>query len=417
MKRLLVIALIILAAACGRQGDKQGEGAVKEAPELLLAVPSDALAVGVFTRLDHALEQMLDPSDVLLELDYSKFARNRACIALCNVGSIVPLVIIETGRAHPGTGLRPAADTLAQTAALAARADSLRLSSAQLALPKHNVLLISPSATIITVVRRHLLSDSSILDAPYFDGVLEIIGGSDGIAWRNSGARRLLRFEACSIPRNQLVSFIKEATEWTVACDGKLRTVQPESERYFCNFLATCAEGESKLGSFFPDEAELVIDMPIADLKQWRASYETFMDARVELEAYNKRIQNLRKSSGKNPLDWEKELGIQEVAYAATPEYTLNLVRCADKGKSEGVLRNPAAGFVRALYGEPFNATDTCCIRKGKWIVSGPREVLDTLSFGKERNWPVKSVAVVQSENRRLTWTKENNILWQVSNR
>ena len=108
---------------------------------------------------------------------------------------------------------------------------------------------------------------------------------------------------------------------------------------------------------------------------------------------------------------------MQEVVYVATPEYSLNMVRCARSGKREGVQSNHAKGFVRALYGEPFSAADSCCIRSGKWIISGPRAVLDTLVLGSEKGWPAKAAAVVQVPGRKLTWTKDNIILWQDSNR
>ncbi len=409
---LFFAAALALTVACGKSViSSQGEP-----PELLMAVPADALTVGVFGRCDHALEQMLDSANVLRCLDYGKLAKHKAVLALCDVGSISPLLIIETGKADPGEGLRAATDTLPQTAELAALADSLRIASAQLALSRHNALLLSPSATVITVVRRHLGNETSILDAPNFDGVLAAMGSSDAIAWRNSGAGKLFPLSLCSITGKQLSSFLKGATEWTVASGGRLHTVQTPAERYYCNFLNAVSEGESKLGSAFPAEARLVIDMPIADLNQWRQAYETLMDARVELEAYGKRIQNLKKATGKSPLDWEKELGIKEVVYVATDQYSLNMVRCAKGGKREGVKANSAGGFVRALYGEPFSASDSCVVRHGKWLVSGPRAVLDTLTLVSVKNWPSKAAATVQAEGRRLTWTKENNILWQDSN-
>lgn len=415
MRRLILYALTLLAAvACQAvSGDAQRASA----PEMLRAVPSDALCVGVFERCDNAMEQMLDSASVLRSLDYGKFGRHRAVVALCDVGSIAPLLIVETDKAEPGEGLRAATDTLPQTLSLAAQADSFKVFSAQLALSRHNILLLSPSATVLTVVHRHLSSETSILDAPYFDGVLEAMGTADAIAWRNSGAAKLFPLQLCSIPRKQLVAFIKGASEWTVAAGGKLHTVQPQAEKYYCNFLGVIEDGPSKLGSAFPGQAELVIDLPIADVPAWRRAYETLMDARVELEAYNKNIQALKKTSGKSPLDWEKELDVKEVVYVATSEYSLNMVRCGKSGKQDGVKKNPASGFVRALYGEPFNPADSCCIRSGKWIISGPRAVLDTLTLKTSKNWPATSVAAIQVPGRRLTWTKDNIILWQDSNR
>lgn len=410
MRRVLLSALILVAAACSGNG---GGSIPVEAPELLRAVPSDALAVGIFNRCERATSRMLDSTSVINKLDLSYFRKHKAVLALCDVGSVSPLLIVETGKAGQN-------DTLPQTAALARQADSLQVFSAQVELDRHTAILLSPSATIITVARRHLVSESSILDAPYFDQVLEAIGTDESIVWRNSGAAKLFPLDICSIPRKQLTGFIRNAAEWTVASGNRLKTVQPQSEKYFCNFLDAAGEGQSRLSSACPEDAELIIDLPIGDAKQWRRAYETMLDARVELESYNKRIDALRKSAGKSPLDWEKVIDIQEIVYVACKDYSINMTRTARPVKSvkEGqVCANSASGFINALYGSPFIASDSCCIRRGNWLVSGPRSVLDTLSLGSLKNWPSRACAIVQIPGERLCCTKENITLWQDSNR
>lgn len=415
--RVLLIALI-LAAGC-HSGQESGFNA--GAPELLRAVPSDALAVGMFNRCDRALDRMLDSTNVLNSLPLGELRKHKAVVALCDVGTVVPLLIIQTGKAEPGEGLRAAADTLPQTAALAAQADSLQLFSEQISLDRHSALLISPSATIITVVRRHLSTETSILDAPHFDQALEAAGGAEAIVWRNSGATKLFPFELCGISRKQLGTFLKGAAEWTIARGDKLQTVQPQTDNYYSNFLKAAGDGRSMLAEAFPERSELIIDLPVADAKQWRQAYETMLDARVELESYNKRIKALRKSTGKSPLDWEKEQGIQEVVYVVTKDYSLNMIRTAKalKGpnKNSDVQVNPYTGFVNALYGAPFNPSDSCVVRRGHWLVSGPRAVLDTLKLGNRKNWPAMASAIVQIPGERLTCNQENFILWQDSNR
>lgn len=363
---------------------------------------------------------MTDSTSILRNLDYGKLGRQKSVIALCNVGSIVPLLIIETGRAKAGgedaEGLRAATDTLDQTASLAGRAAELNLFSEQIAVGGHNAILISPSATVTTVVKRHLSTSTSILDAPYFSQALNAMVSSEAIAWRNSGADKLFSTELYSIPRRQASSFIKGAAEWTVANGNKLTTVQPEAEKYFCNFLAATEPGRSKLGNSVPEGAELIIDIPIADLAAWRKSFETLQDARVQLESYNKRLQRLKSTYGKSPKDWEKELGICEAAYIAGNGYRLNMIRTAKAGKQKDVAANPCPGFVRALFGEPFNDADSCCVCRGNWIISGERSVLDTLQLKTIKSWPDKASAVAQVPGKRLTWTKDNFILWEDSN-
>ena len=412
----MIITTLLAAAACTQEPGHTSA----DAPEILRAVPSDALCVGIFGRCDHAAARMLDSTSVLRKLDYGRLGRQKSVIALCNVGSIVPLLIIETGKAKAGgddaEGLRPATDTLEQTAALASRAAELNLFCEQLAVGSHNAILISPSATVTTVVKRHLSNSTSILDAPYFDRALEAMEANDAIAWRNSGADKLFVTPLCSIPRRQAGSFIKGAAEWTVANGKRLTTIQPEAEKYYCNFLAATEAGRSKLGAAVPQGAELIIDIPIDNQASWRKSFETLQDARVQLESYNKRLQHLKKATGKSPKDWEKELGICEVAYIAGNGYRLNMIRTAKAGKQKEVAANPCTGFVRALFSEPFSDADSCYVCRGNWIISGERSVLDTLQFQPVPNWPDKASAVVQAAGKRLTWTKDNYILWEDSN-
>ena len=383
-----------------------GSVAPGNAPELLRAVPSDALSVGVFGRLDKGMERMVDSASVLRSLDFGRLARSRAVIALCNIGTIYPLLIVEAGKCD--------GDTLAAVPSVLAQADSLRISSAFVPLGTHNVLLISPSATVVTVSGRHISSESSILDAPDFDSVLEVLGTSDAVIYRNSGASKLFSTELCSVPRKSLNAFMHDASEWTVVSGDKVDCVQPESGRYFCNFLETLGEGQSKLAASWPGGASLAVDIPIEDLASFRKSYEAWRDARVELEQYQKRIQELGKKLGKNPLAWEKELGIKEVAYVAAPGFRVNMIRTSKGPKQEEVVPNPYTGFVRALFGDLFNPADSCIVRRGEWLLSGDRAVLDTLTLGevKPENWPSRARLVLDTPCGRITSTKQSIRIW-----
>lgn len=410
MRRLILYAILILAAcSCGQNGQNSQSGQkAGEAPELLRAVPSDALAVGVFSHCDKGLQAFVDQAVDLILLDYGKQVRNKAAIALCDVGTLTPLLVLETGRAE--------ADTTAAVADLLAQADSLKLSTAIVSLDKHNALLLSPSATVIKVALRHLASETSILDAPYFASIEE--NGQDFIAYRNRGAGKLFSFGLQGVDPKKLTAFIRDAAEWTVVTGDRLRLVQPQTGKYFGNFLDSIEEAPSSFARICPAGAETIVAFPVASLKDRRSAYENWLDARVELEAYKDRIQALKKKAGKSPLVWEKEQDVLEVVYIATKDYSINLVRTAKSAKSDGVQKNPYAGFVRALYGEPFSAADSCFIRKGNWIISGERSVLDTLKLGAEKpeSWPSKARAVVQNQDGRLTSINDNITIWH-SNR
>lgn len=398
---LTLIAFALAAFSCAGGGP----AASGEAPELLKAVPSDALSVGVFGKLEKGLDSMVDSSSVLRSLDFGKLSRAHAVVAMCNVGTVAPLLVVEAGKCD--------GDTLASVPALLAQADSLRISSAFVALDTHNALLLSPSATVVTVAGRHLASETSILDAPYFDSVLEVLGSSDAIIYRNGGASKLFDFELCSVPRKALNAFIHDAAEWTVVSGSNVDCVQPQSGKYFCNFMESLGEGQSRLAEAWPSRADLVVSLPIADLAAFRKSYEAWRDARVELEQYQKRIKEFSKKD-KSPLDWEKELGIKEVAYVAAPGFRVNMIRTSKGPKGDEVVPNPHTGFIRALYGDLFNPADSCIVRRGEWLLSGDRAVLDTLTLGavKPEGWPSRARLVLDTPSWHITSTKQNIKIW-----
>ena len=404
---LLVLSLMPLLFSCGSGTPT----AASEAPELFGAVPSDALGAGYFSRLDRALERLTDSTSILRNIDYGRLARAKAVVALCDVSSIVPLVAIEAGKA--------ADDTSSAAAAVIESADSARVQHLYTTLGEHNVLLLSPSETVITIAGRHLSSGSSILDAPDFDIVAGALPGGDVIVYRSRGAHKLFgNLIEGAVPPAAL-PFVRDASEWMIVSDGTLVTVQPDAEKYFSNFCSSREAAPSKFGAVIPDGTGFYVDIPISNAADYRSAYELWLDARVALESYNARLSKVGKAGGKDPRTWEKELGVREVAMADYPFGKVNFVRVKDKESNKGVAVNPWTGYVRALYGDVFNPADSCVMRSGNWIISGSRKALDSLSFNAAagRDWPAKAKAVAGTPGQRFIWNKDNIVnLWH-SNR
>ena len=406
------LALIASAGACTNAPEPH-----QEAPELLSAVPSDALCVGLFSRCDNALESLVDSTSALRSLDYGRLSHARAAVALCNVGSLVPLLVLEAGKASP--------DTSSAARSVMQWADTLRLYYSHASLAEHNVVLLTASETVLTVALRHMNSETSILDAPDFGHVT--FSGGDEIIYRNSGAAKLhaagvlapwlAAGEGQSLPGvgdQQLRAFLRDAAEWTVLSGSRIETFQPESEKYFCNFLGVIGEAPSKFGAAAPDSTQLLVSLPIESYSQWRSAYTAHLDARVELERYESRLAALRKASGKSPLDWEKELGVKEVALAVVGGSKLNFIRTSKSAPSSEVDVNPFKGFVSALYGDIFNAADSCSVRRGEWIISGDRQALQDYSPAAKglRDWPARSKAVVRTSGVQFSSTNDNIRIW-----
>ena len=95
---IAVLLLLTLLSSCGNPPRKAG--AVREerhTPELLAAVPSDALAVICY---DHCADGMrlYDSTSVLAQLNLSAFKNARMALSLCYNGSLVPVLALDCGR-------------------------------------------------------------------------------------------------------------------------------------------------------------------------------------------------------------------------------------------------------------------------------------------------------------------------------
>jgi len=411
--RKCVLSLLVLSLCLGivSSCNPDAQGPSSEAPELLEAVPSDVIAVGIFGDLDRGLDRMIDSTSVLLNVDYGKLARAKAVVAYCDLGALAPLVIMEAGKAS--------ADTLAAAASVLSQADTLGIPHAYVTLDNHNALLLSSSETVITVASRNLASETSILDAPGFDKVAPQIPGSDVTIYRNRGAARLFRGLFSGTMASSAVSFIRDASDWMLQTDEEIIPVQPEAEKYYANFCNSLQEAPVKLPAVLPAESLFLVDIPIASLDAYRHSYELWLDARVALEKYNRRLSEVWRKSGQDPRAWERDSDVKEVAVVTTPAGRINFVRVKDKAASDGISTNPQTGFVRALYGEIFADADSCMTRSGNWIISGSRAALESYEASGEgsRDWPSKAKVIAGSQSFRYIWNKDNRIKIWNSNR
>ena len=156
---LLALPLLLCCGNPARKTDAPVQE--KRIPELLAAVPSDALGVLCFDRCADGL-RLYDSTSVLHKLDLSEFRNARMALSLCYNGSLVPVLALDTRRAE--------ADSAAVLNELLAQAASLKVSSHYFA-PEEGrpgMVILSPSEAQITAVRRHVTQQTSILDAPYF---------------------------------------------------------------------------------------------------------------------------------------------------------------------------------------------------------------------------------------------------------
>ena len=228
MRLNLTLAFAMIATMLCSCGNRPS-GTVQEArqlPELMQTVPSDALAVLDFSRVDKGMRMQLDSTSAISRLNLRDFRSSRMMLSYVYMGKLVPLLAIEAGRAG--------ADTSSAVRSLLGQADTCGVFSRFLAGGveggRHSIVLLSTSEVLIPSVERHLESGASIIDAPRFSEALAVTGGrTDHIYFRNAGLDRTLPRDYLSryLSRRQMSLFLQKAAEGDFA--GALRIIKETS--------------------------------------------------------------------------------------------------------------------------------------------------------------------------------------------
>lgn len=372
MVRNIAIFVMLFILACCSSGAPQENVEVG----LLAAVPSDAVAVARCESTINALQQLTSESCPLRDVDYGRLAKAPAAVSLSYVSSLVPLLVIDAGR--------DVSDTTAAVASVLEDLSAKGLPSTLASFEGRKILLASTSDTVLPLAQRHLDIDASILDADGFDLVLENIAHSrNTLILRNSAALRLLKGGLPELfgmptllkafPSRSLASFLQGASLWaTVDLDkNELTPIQRDDMSFFCNFFRTLPSGRSLLE--LPDSADFSLEVMTGE--GFRAKYETWLDATSKIEPYKRTVAALRKESGKDPLKWEKELGVGEVARVCWEGHEVVLLgfprgKAPKNAPAPQVEANPYPGFIKALYCS-LSTDDSCYARTATWAVFG----------------------------------------------
>ena len=416
-KKCVLTCLLVLSLLFSCSQPHRNAGAVREerrAPELLAAVPSDALAVICYDRLSEGM-RLLDSTSVLHRLDLKAFKNARMALSFCYNGSLVPVLALDAGRAE--------ADSASATAALLTQAASLRL-HAEYIRPdaearRRGFVVITPSDAQLTAVRRHISGYTSILDAPGFRQALSEAASSEFVIIRGGGAPERLVPKGWLqgvFPRRDLTSFLGKVAEWTVltpAGDGfDVKPVSVEDDAFFANILASVPCGNSRLAELLPDGTQFALDLAVS-LPQTREALERWQDASVRLTRYNKQLDALKAQSGKDPLKWEQEVDVREIALVHSDGGPVALVRPAKAATEREPYENPWRGFLPALYGNAFAlADDSCTACSRGWQIYGSpdavRAFIDAPRPETAPDLPAKgSRLIVYQPDKTLAWGKK----------
>lgn len=416
---IALLAALPLLFACGNPAPKTGD--VRRIPELLAAVPSDALAVICYDRLEEGLP-LLDSTSVLHKLNLTAFKQSQMALSLCYNGSLVPVLALDAGRAE--------ADSASAVSALLAQASVLKL-QAQYVRPdaetkRRGFVLITPSDAQLTAVRRHLTEHTSILDAPGFRQALAVAAGRDFVAFRGGGAPERLAPKSWLrdfFPRRPLTRFLGSVANWTVltstAGGFDVVPVCEQDDAFYANILSSLPPGDSRLGAILPGGTRFALALPVS-LPQTREAVDRWQDASVRLTAYQKRLEALRRESGKDPLKWELEQSVREVALVHFGGGAVALVRPVKPATERELHENPWRGFLPALYGDAFALADDSCTASSRgWQIYGSQEAVSAFIEAARPAeaavaWPGKGCRfVIYQPGKTLAWGKKGiKLIW-----
>jgi len=361
----------LVLVACSQKG-----GETVTSPGLLTTVPSDAVAIAKCDKCSDALEALLGPSDALRSLNYGKLSSAPAVLSLMYVSKLSPLLAIDTGK--------ESSNEPESLGTLVREAEEKHIFTAIVPHNGRRILLLATSGTVMPLAHRHLEIGASVLDAPGFGTVVRAASSSDRVLmFRNHEAKRLLaggimqtlglQDMESSLTRKALSDFLPEMCDWTLLdLDGeKIVTGHDGGLRQMDVLIGQLGETVSTIP--VPENCNFLLDIQTDG--DFRTAYENWLDAGSRLESYLKTLKTLRKESGKKPLDWEKELGVKEVARICWDGHDVAVLATKRKPAEDitAPVENPYKSFIYALYSN-LRVPDSHYSRIGNLVVFGTPE-------------------------------------------
>lgn len=377
MNKICPILLSLLSLVCGCT-----QAPLAEPNPMLCTVPSDAVAVVAYDRLEGILDTYVDSTDVLNRINYGRLLRGRAALAFCYTSSLTPVLTVEVSPKVEEDLIDRVIGT----------ASSLKLSSRYIGAGTDGrdsgVLALSPSETLVASVERHLKEDVSIMDAQYFPKSPAGPANLDNAIYlKNSAALRWLEKNAMSgvFTNRETADFLRNFSEWMILVPGTDGSMDfyPEagdSPALYWNVLSSIVKkNDVRILDIAPSDADFVLSESTGN-GALRPSYESFLDAMARLDKYQRNLADFRKGSGRDALDIEKELGVREVALVRWEGRKISLLRCERESKDTLVQENPFRGVVPALYGKAFLTDDGWMCLKGNWRAFGNKEDMEAFA-------------------------------------
>jgi len=392
----LGVAIAFLYAGTGESRDR-GSVSYGGAGFCVSAVPSDAVLISFFSRLEDACRRSLAgfefPSALLDGMEEGTLASLKKCplaVSLHYSGKLCALYVIEVKKASED----------AVDAVLALSRDRGLYSE-----KKGDYILMSRSETVLKSALRHLDKGVSIADVRGFAAASSSVGGNSRLLLPSGHVKRLMT-EVFSNKVVRYSSFMERVADWFSFEIGR-----SEERPLYVNgallydgdadeFISVMEDQEpavTRISDVLPSYTMFALSFPVSDIGAYISSYNAFVDSRQGLQNLQSMQKSLGKKAGIMPAELFAELALKEIGTASFvvggKVETVNMFRVGNKdvelmfkGCDVKSLKNyrPCVhqwaypSFASSVFGKLFAIADESCFTyHDGWLITGSQTAIE----------------------------------------
>lgn len=427
---VLGAAVLLLVACKGREekADKEQRQLTEASMAAYKAVPTDAIAIFDFEKLEHFIPVLNDTTNFgsgLINKNESivKFQESllkKKVFNNCHVlfslhysskNEITFMEIMDMSTVPGYSGIISGLlDSVSHTSRKYNNCD-VREYPDGLEVTTHGSLLIASGSTFLLESSvRHLANGSSILDFHDFKAALEGTGGAECLYLSHKQVGKL--FSGCvTYDFLKYSDFLLRFSSWSaleinprqknfisfrgVACNTN------DPANYASVFLSQ-KPAESEVGKILPASTMFCVSLQISGMKSYLKSYRDYLEVNKKLNSYLSRQLKVARRGEKQPADWAISQNFTEVATAfcligGKYEWlTVAHVKPSGLSRLFGGVKDKIGrpkvkpyklrGYFYSVFGEAFSHTrEEVYCRSGEWMVVGPRKALAEFTKGGGR--------------------------------
>ncbi|MCI1639884.1 MAG: hypothetical protein LKI42_01245 [Bacteroidales bacterium] len=425
---LSVLAVLIIATAVSvfflysgrfRSGNKKSDRNSIVAVSnyrILPAVPSDAAAVFYSDRLEDGLSLLCDTTNILSDyfgyssdgnisgflsyLSSSVSGRKSGIlkdasflVSLHYNGDLVPLIIIGYDCSASDSSERESVIAAADSADLHCSVFSCSGTAySGSSLDGLELVIASPSETIVNSAERHIAEGHSILDDERFSEIAADAEGRTLMFFSLDNSDKLLS----RIVKGKYLrysDFFKKLADWgflrLTDNSGNLFSMTGLAESsddpsYFFNVFKSVSGSIPRVMEILPSSTVFAVSLPLNSLESYLNAFGRYLDASGLKEKYGNKASTLKLKTGTAPADFMKDKNVKEISMATflagNQLKSVILLRTGTQKKDFPLTENKFAGFASAVFGNFFSLKDeSSCAGKNGYIVIGARD--DVKSF------------------------------------